>query len=157
MSISKYYKGRDKLFSDQKAEREIMLAHGISAEKISELHEEDYKRWKANRVFEKHNNISTENLSEETLAIAWAQQNNQTNPYDCSGDFLDSIGDKNLLAILRELPPEDLIMVQRCWSDGVTHSEYAASIGKSRSAITRKLLRIQKKTIANIKNKKISQ
>ena len=151
MSISQYYKGRDKLLADQRKERATLLAHGISAEDIDKMHKADFEAWKANRVYAIRNRTSTEELGEEALSLLWLRRNQSDDPIEIIGVFLDSIGNEKLLAVLKALKPDDLAMVEACLVNGVTQDEYAVSIGKKQSSVARKLGRIKAKLAAAIK------
>ena len=147
MSISQYYKERDKLLADQREERATLLAHGVSAEDIGKMHEADYEAWKANRVYAIRNRTSAEELGEEALSILWLRRNQSDDPIETICGFLDSIGNEKLLAVLKRLKPDDLAMVEACLVNGMTQTEYAASIGKNQSTIARKLGRISEKIV----------
>jgi DNA-directed RNA polymerase specialized sigma24 family protein len=151
VSISRYYRERDKLLAAQKEERAILLAHGVKAEDIDKLHSADYDAWKANRVYANHNSISADEIGEEALTFAWLNRNRAAQPDELICGFLDSIGNEKLLAVLQALTPADLALVEACLVNGVTQEEYAAIVKKSRSAITRKLGRIKIKIAAAIK------
>ena len=148
MSISQYYKERDKLLADQREERATLLAHGVSAEDIDKMHETDYEAWKANRVYAIRNRTSAEELGEEALSLLWLRRNESNDPSKIIYGFLDSIENEKLFAVLKELKPDDLAMVEACLVNGVTQEEYAVIVGKSQSAIARKLGRIKKKLIS---------
>jgi hypothetical protein len=151
MSISRYYRERDKLLAAQKAERDILLSHGIEADEIDRLHQKDYEAWKADRVYANHNSTSAEEIGETALSFAWLRRNHAAEPDELFGGILDSIENGKLLAALQALDPNDLALVEACLINGITQDDYAASIGKSRSAVTRKLGRIKDKLAAAIK------
>ena len=150
MSISRYYRERDKLFAAQKEERAILLAYGVDAANIDAMHTTDYEAWKADRVHAIHNTTSSEELGEDALSILWLRRNHSTEPHELIGGFLDSIENENLLAVLKALKPDDLAMVEACLVNGITQEEYAVSIGKKQSAIARKLGRIKAKLAAAV-------
>jgi hypothetical protein len=151
MSISSYYKNRDRLFAMQKAEREVLLAHGIAARDIDALHDEDYKAWKADRVYSLHNKTSSEELGEEAVSMLWLRRTSHDRCGESTSGFLDCIGNEKLLAVLSALFPGDLALVEACWVDGIPQGEYAESIGKSQPAIARKLGRIRERFAGALK------
>lgn len=144
MSIASYYKEKEKLLAEQQAERKILLAHGVSSDEIDWLHDEDYKSWKANRIFILRNITATGQFSEEALLHIRSRRSLVDEPYAASS-FLDHISNKKLLDALRALKPCDRDLIKACLIDGATHEEYALRIKKSRPAITRKLMRIKKR------------
>ena len=145
MHIPQYYQERDKLFAEQRAERKILLAHGIPLDEIKKLHAEDYKRWKANRIYALRNKTSAEEIGELSLSLAWQRRNHSSDPFEETGSFLDTIGNQSVLTVLKALSAEDLAMVEACLVKGMKQKDYADLVGKSRTAITRKLLRIKGK------------
>jgi hypothetical protein len=150
MGIAKYYKELGTLQDSQKKERALMLAHGVTDADIGKLHEIDFSMWKADRNYALHKSASTEEIGEDAMSLAWLRRNHAGGP-DGTGGFFDSIGNAGLLAALRGLAPGDLALIKACWVDGATHEEYAAQIGKSRSAVTQKLERLRRKFQAIMK------
>jgi len=141
MSISSYYKSKKALFKKQGQEREIMLATGIDPLEIKEFHDEDYRAWKADRIYGNHNteplNIrvkKTDNQSDIEVSIGRIDMQ--------SGGFLGSIESEKLYHALRGLKADDLALLEACVIKGVKQKEYAARIGRSCSSVNERLNRL---------------
>jgi UDP-N-acetylmuramoylalanine-D-glutamate ligase len=145
MSISSYYKEKKQFLAEQKKERTILLIYGCESEEVKKMHSEDYEAWKADRIYKIHNSTSAEELGEESLSLAWLSRNQSNEFSEDVGSFLDSIRNEILLTALMAFDPEDLALIEACWINGVSQTEYAACIGKKRCAVSRKLGRIKKK------------
>jgi len=143
MSIASYYKSKNVLLTKQEQEREIMLAAGIDPFEIKQFHDEDYRAWKADRIYGNHNteplNIhvkKTDNQSGIEVSIGRIDMQ--------FGGFLGSIESKKLYHTLRGLKPDELALLEACVINGVTQKEYAAHIGRSCSSVNERLNRLLK-------------
>lgn len=152
MSIASYYKERNKLLTEQKVERTILIIHGISTEDIDKLHHDGYKAWKADRVYAMHNTTSSDELGEEALSMVYQRRNSYDEPYEAIGGFLDSVENDKLFAALKALNSDELELVEACLIEGMNQKEYAAIVGKGQAAISKKLNHIKIKLKAAINN-----
>jgi len=151
MSISGYYKEWKKLLAAQEEERKVLIAHGIPVEDIEKIHQEDCETWKADRVYRIHNTISIDVIGEEELSSKLLQWNGLETFDDMNLGFLDLIENDKLYMALKSLKPDELALVEACLINDVRQEDYAASIGKSQSAVSRRLERIKEKIIKFLK------
>jgi DNA-binding CsgD family transcriptional regulator len=139
MNIQKYYQERNSLFAGLERERQQLLAAGISEADIFRAHIEDYKAWKADRVYVIHNSVSADELGEEALALLRERSGRTSSNEPEIGGLLHNIEDPGLLAVLRSLSAADLKMVEACYVNGISQEEYADSIGRTQSYVSKHL------------------
>ena len=144
MNISEYYRGKRALIARQKEERELMLAAGIDSGSIQELHDADYKAWKADRVYWSHN----EDPFEEGGRFMYEESFSNGAIKRIDGEkegFLSLIDNKKLNQALRKLKPDELALIEACLLNGVSQVDFARQIGCTPQCVNMRLTRIKER------------
>jgi len=122
-------------------ETESMLAAMIKPDEILEYYDEEYKVWKADRIYRIHNSEPLDIYMEKPGAKSGIENCIKSIDEQLDG-YLGSIENEKLYHALRGLKVDDLALVEACVIKGVPQKEYAARIGRSNSTVNERLKRI---------------
>jgi len=140
-----YPKARARRLKEQQAEREVLLAHGISKEDIDMLHTYDLEALRGERNYHRHNYSLAE--LEDCYGELRTELINAPaeDPFANVGGLLEQIENDKLFLALKALKAEDLALVMAVIVNGTQISEYAQDIGVRQPTVTKKMQRILKK------------
>ena len=146
MSIASYYADRAKLFAEFEQEATLMLAQGISAEAIAELHRADYETWKKNRNYNLHKQTPlddyAENSEDDTRNVLDEPRYAQHDDQESAFVLAEQIENPKLYRVLKSLKPNELELLEADVNGGLTQGEYAGMKGVTQQTVQAKLKRL---------------
>lgn len=147
-----------KFKSWQKEQVAIMSESGMREEDIEKIKEEDWERFKSERIFCIHNFSSdalmkmAEDMEEEGRSPLLEKNLDKLSFYDkymdsCKEDWISNIADKKLYEALRSLTPNQLDLAYSIYECRMTLNDYAIREGVSLAAVSK----MHKKILEKIK------